>query len=112
MPNTGRPIVIGLDLNATRARAAVGAVETQPRALPLEGQSDELPLALSLENRHIEIGSPGLAICRRLPHLACFEFLASLGTDQQWSAGRHRLDASRALSVVFDHIRPTLSGPH
>src|SRR5262245_50954070 len=105
MPNTGRPIHIGLDLNATRARAVVGAIETQPRALALEGQSEELPLALSLENRHIDVGSPGLALCRRLPHLACLEFLGCLGTAQQWSVGRHRLDASRALSLVFDHMK-------
>src|SRR5262249_26814130 len=75
----------------------------------LEGQGEELPLALSLENRHAEVGSAGLSLCRRLPHFVCLDFLGQLGTDRQWSAGRHRLDAARALGLVFEHVRPTLA---
>jgi hypothetical protein len=43
--------------------------------------------------------------------LACAHFLGHLGTDHQWSAGRHRLDAARALALVFDRLGTTLAGP-
>jgi hypothetical protein len=33
-------------------------------------------------------------------------FLASLGDKRQWGTGRRRVDADRALSLVFDHLRP------
>src|SRR5207253_9511289 len=100
------------DLNATRARAVAGIAESSPQPLLLGGTSHDLPLALSLENRHIEVGAPGLALCRRLPHLACLDFLGHLGTDRQWSAGRHRLNAGQALGLVFDHVRSRLSDHH
>jgi hypothetical protein len=112
MPRTGQPTLVGLDLNATRARAVGGACDSEPLALLLEAQSEELPVALSLEDRHVEIGSPGLSLCRRLPHLACLDFLGCLGTDRQWFAGRHRLDAASALGIVLDHLRALLAGHH
>jgi hypothetical protein len=101
--------LVGLDLNASRARAASGAADSQPLALLLEGPSEELPVALSLEDRLVEVGTPGLSLCRRLPHLACLDFLGCLGTDRQWFSGRHRLDAAGALGIVLDHLRSRLS---
>jgi molecular chaperone DnaK (HSP70) len=64
-------------------------------------------MALSLENRRPEVGQAGLALCRRSPHLACMGFLASLGDKRQWGMGRRRVDSDKALSLVFDHLRPT-----
>ena len=110
MSHPGKASLSGIDLNATRVRAVAGIADAPPQSLVLDGACEELPLALSLENRHIEVGTAGLGLCRRLPHLACLDFLACLGTDQQWSAGRHRLDATRALAIAFEHLRPILAG--
>jgi molecular chaperone DnaK (HSP70) len=112
MPHSGKSGVIGLDLNATRARAVAGDAGSLPQEVPLEGPSADMPLALSLENRKVEVGSPGFGLIRRLPHLACAHFLGQLGTDRQWSAGRHRLDPARALALVFDRLRTALAGHH
>jgi hypothetical protein len=112
MPRTGKPTLVGLDLNATRVRGVGGAVDSLPLVLLLEGKAEELPVALSLENRYVEVGSPGLCLSRRLPHLACLQFLGHLGTDRQWAAGRHRLDADRALGLMFDHLRPMVTDHH
>ena len=112
MPRSGKPTLVGLDLNATRARGVAGALDAPPLAMLLERQGEELPVALSLESRRVEIGSPGYSLCRRLPHLSCVDFLGHLGTDRQWSAGRHLLDAARALGLVFDHLRPMLAAHH
>lgn len=98
--------LIGLDLDATRARAAAGPAGS-PVALALDDGRDELPLALSLEGRRPEIGRPGLRLCRRSPHLACLDFLPHLGSPRQWSAGRHRLDAAAAFSLVLELLAAT-----
>jgi hypothetical protein len=100
--------LIGLDLNATRARAVHGPVQHLPVALPLEGGRAELPLALSLEGRHVAVGHKGAALRRKMPDLACLDFLPHLGEARTWAAGRHRLDAAAALGLVFDHLRRTL----
>lgn len=103
------PSVIGLDLNATRARAVVGGAESTPQALLFADESEELCLALNLEGRHVEIGAAALANCRRLPHLVCHDFLGSLGEKKHWCAGRHRLDAGGALALVFEHLKTALA---
>jgi hypothetical protein len=105
MPPSGISSLIGVDLNATRVLAVCGEAESLPQALPLDGANDELPMALSLEGRHIQVGQAGLALCRRSPHVACLEFLAHLGTDRSWKAGRHRLDAMQALTLVCQHLK-------
>jgi hypothetical protein len=110
MPHPGKASLLGIDLNATRVRAVAGGAGEPPQSLLFDASAEELPLALSLEHRHIEIGAAGLALCRRLPHLACLDFLGCLGTDKQWTAGRHRLDAARALALIFEHLRPILAG--
>lgn len=99
----------GLDLNATCARAAVGAPDTPPARFPLEETGEGLPLALSLGGRHVEVGHAGVALCREYPHLVCQDFLAHLGTEHHWAAGRHRLDPARALGLVFDSVRLALA---
>src|SRR5262249_7829855 len=97
--------LIGLDLNATRARALHGTA-AGPAPLALETGPAELPLAVSLQERTPVVGRAGLALARRLPHLACLDFLPHLGTPRQWCAGRHRLDAAAALGLVCQHLQP------
>jgi hypothetical protein len=96
--------LIGLDLNATRARAIHGPTSQLPSALPLVGSQRDLPLAISLEERQPLVGRAGASLCRKLPHLACVDFLPWVGDSRTWSAGRHRLDAARALGLVFEHL--------
>ncbi len=96
--------LIGLDLNASRARAIQGENHGSgphiPMALPLDGNERELPLALSLEERQPRVGRAGAGLCRKSPHLACLDFLPYLGDSRIWSAGRHRLDAAGALALL------------
>jgi hypothetical protein len=99
-------ICTGLDLNATTARAVSGPDEVPPRALILEHDNYTLPLAISLQNRRPEVGRAGTGLCREWPHLLCHDFLVHLGTSRTWSAGRHNIDASQALSLVLDRLRP------
>jgi hypothetical protein len=102
--------LIGLELNGTRARAVIGPGEVPPRTLALDGKGGDLPMAVSLENRRPEVGRAGLALCRRLPHLTCTDFLADLGEKREWGAGRKRIDSAKALALVFDHLRPACKG--
>jgi hypothetical protein len=101
--------LIGLDLNATRARAIQGENHGSgpyvPLGLPLDGNERELPLALSLEERQPRVGRAGVGLCRRSPHLACLDFLPYLGGDHLWDSGRHRLDAAGAFALVCDHLQ-------
>jgi hypothetical protein len=106
--------LIGLDLNATRARAIQGEnLGSGPHVLlglPLEGNERELPLAVSLEERQPRVGRAGAGLCRRSPHLACMDFLPYLGEDRLWTGGRHRLDAATALALVCDHLQRRIGG--
>jgi hypothetical protein len=103
--------LIGLDLNASRARAAHGPASAAPYPLALEGPDPELPLAVSLEGKAPVPGRAGLALCRRTPHLACLDFLPHLGAAKHWSAGRVHLDAAGALACVFDHLARCFGRP-
>jgi hypothetical protein len=105
MLHGGTQSLIGLDLNAGRARAVMTAPGRVTELVPLDGEA-ELPLSLSLEGRAPEVGRAGLSLVRRAPHLACTNFLPALGTRRAWSAGRHRIDAAGALALVLDQLRP------
>jgi len=102
--------LIGIDLSATRILAVGGPAGGLPRNLQLDGSRPELPLVVSLEKRKPQVGRPGLAICRKLPHLICRDFLCHVGTDRAWSTGRRRLDAVKLTALAFEHLRPTLKG--
>lgn len=95
--------LLALDLNATRTRAAVGATPGEVRPLLFDKQP-ELPMAVSLEGKRAEVGRPGTALCRRSPHLACINFLPSLGEQQEWSGPRVQINAEKALGLVFEQV--------
>jgi hypothetical protein len=97
-------VLIGLDLNATRARAVGGPAEA-PRDLPLDGRDTEFPVAVSLEGRSPEPGRAGAGLCRRLPHLACVNFLPHLGKPRQWVSARQSLTADAALALLLERLR-------
>lgn len=102
-PVHDRVRAVGLDLTASRARAdAVGA---KSRVVPLDAPYDELELFISGERRSAEVGHPGVALCRKLPHVVCSGFLAALGQSREWRLGRHTLTAETALGLVFDRLR-------
>ncbi len=100
--------LLGLDLNATRARAVHGPAGEYPRALPLEPPDHDLPMVLSLENYRPEVGRSGLRLVRNLPHLTCAGFFTHLGKNgsamKRWQAGRHHLDSSQALALVWKQL--------
>lgn len=101
--------LIGLDLNSSRARAVTGPRAHALTPLHLEGEEIELPLALSLEGRRIQVGRPGLALLRHRPHMACMDFLPHLASGRMWSCGSHTLDADRAMSLVFSALAPKVT---
>ena len=100
--------VVGLDLNSTRARAATAGQGQSARALSLDSRHAELPLALALDGRIPEVGERGLTLRRKAPHSACVDFLHFLGERRHWGSGRSRVDASRALELVFARLRASL----
>jgi pSer/pThr/pTyr-binding forkhead associated (FHA) protein len=96
--------LVGLDLNASRARA-VGGPAGAAEPLALEDRHADLPLALSLEGEPPAVGRAGLRICRRLPHLVWVHFLPHVGEPAQWGSGRGLVDAAQALLLVFETLR-------
>jgi hypothetical protein len=98
----------GLDLNATRARAVAGTRTSSAPLVRLEGDRVELPVALSLEGRKPAVGRAGLGLVRRRPYLAIVDFFAQLGSNRNWSANGHRLDADRAVGLVLEELEKKL----
>jgi hypothetical protein len=100
------PLLIGLDLNSSRARALHGTGQAVPRELALERAGGELPLVVGFEARVPALGSEAARLCRKSPHLVCQDFLAALGSDRQWHAGRHRLDAAQVAALLVQTLKP------
>jgi hypothetical protein len=103
----------GIDLNASRLRAVQGPMSLPPRPIMWHGiQTDceELPLAVSLENRHPRIGLDGLRLSRLMPHLVCTGFLGFVGEERLWGMGRNRLDALGAMSLIYEKLRTVCAG--
>ena len=110
-PEPDNGAAVGLDLTASRARAVYGpAAGTTPRTLPLEDDTADLPLAISLEQRSAVVGKAGTAILRSMPHLVCRDYLPALGQARSWRAGRLRLDPAGAVAVLAQRLRPMLAG--
>ena len=101
--------LVGLDLNASRARAVVGSAGALPHVLMLDGAERDVPVQISLQGRHPEVGRAAAPLTRQLPHLVCNNFLAHLGSPKTWTAGRHSLDSSRAVTLVFERLRQACS---
>ena len=101
-----RTKVVGLDLDATRARASVlSAGRTRP--ILLEESSEELPLFLHLDRRPPAVGAAAVAVCRKLPHFVCSNFLPQLGHSRQWQTGRATVTPEAALQATFEAlVRP------
>ena len=100
--------LVGIDLNATRVRAAV-AGEGRTRSLPLDDGGEELPLFLDLAQRIPKAGAEAVGLCRLLPHLVCSNFLASLGSPHEWRGGQHTLTPETALRHTFDRLQTPIS---
>lgn len=100
---------LGVELNASRVRATT-CKSTRNRIVLLDNPHPDLPMAISLEKRAVEVGRAGVALCRRLPHLSCIAHLPHLGQPQEWKGGRHRLDAAIALALTFDKLRASCVG--
>lgn len=99
-----RTRIVGLDVNASRFRG-VSVGGGKYRALAFDDPAEELALVLTGERRTAEIGRAGVALCRRLPHLVCSNFLPSLARPQEWRAGRHTFTAEAAFGLALDKIR-------
>src|SRR5262249_13125707 len=102
-PRPAPMTLIGLDMSASRARASRGPAGAAPTLLSLDG-SAEFPLAVSLAGRSLTVGEAARGVCRQTPHLVCMNFLPELGTARRWNAGRHHVDAPRALLVTFERL--------
>ncbi|MCI0681961.1 MAG: FHA domain-containing protein [Gemmataceae bacterium] len=99
--------LVGLEINGTRVRGVLGPLGDYPLPLPLEPPAQELPLALSLEKSTLEIGAAALRLLRLRPHLVCHGFLTNLhNATKTWQAGRHRLDAAKAMAAVWQRLEP------
>jgi len=103
VPQTPREHHVGLDLNSSRILAGSFS-EKRCRMLPIEPGSLSLPLVVNAEGRTPQIGSAGLNLLRRRPHLCYGGFLASLGSSKPWRSGRHSLTPDAALQLAFDAI--------
>src|SRR5260221_13481714 len=99
-----RSRVVGLDLTASRARA-VSVGGGKARAIPLDDPSEELLLFLAADRRSPDPGRMGYALCRKLPHSVCSNFLPSLAQPREWRNGRYVLTPESALELTFAKLR-------
>lgn len=100
-----------LDWTANHVRAwATHTDGVPPRQMRLEGDSNELPLVLFLERKHVRVGSIGLTHCRQLPHQVCQGFLPLLGETRQWHYKRNRFTAEQALGLIAAQAREKFTG--
>ncbi len=106
-PVHDRSRAVGIDLTASRVRADGAGAKGRP--LMLDEPDAELALFVSGERRAPDVGRAGVAVCRKLPHLVCSNFLAALGQAREWRLGRHTLTAESALALVFERIRPPIA---
>lgn len=104
-------IYLGVDLNATRARAVSGSPGEFAQPLPLDPPALELPMIFSLTGSTPELGTGALRHVRQMPHLICHGFLPFLGeAPRQWITPNHRLDAKRAVELVLQRLRMVCNG--
>ncbi|MCI0702205.1 MAG: hypothetical protein L0241_14070 [Planctomycetia bacterium] len=99
-----RSRAVGIDLTASRV-LAVGVSSGKARTVALDEPGAELLLYIAGDRRALAIGRAGYALCRKLPHLVCSNFLSALGQAREWRIGRHTLTAESALALVFEKLR-------
>ncbi len=102
-PVHDRARAVGIDLTASRVLAE--AIGGKSRAIILNEPDAELALFISGDRRTPEIGRAGFALCRKMPHVVCSNFLPAIGQSREWKIGRHTLIAEAALNLVFEKIR-------
>jgi hypothetical protein len=102
--------LLGLDLNASRARAVSGPVGTFPCPLPLDPPASELPLVIGLYKTAPRVGIAGVRLVRQNPQMAYHNFLSKLTEpppqERQWFTRKRKLDAAGALGLVFQRLAP------
>lgn len=97
--------VVGLDLNAGRARAVSGSPPLPPRSARLDAQHDELALSLALDQKSPRVGAAGHIHRRSAPHLLCERYLPLLGEPRSWAHGRLWIDPAGALTIAAASLR-------
>lgn len=108
-PVHDRSRLVGLDLNASRARAvSVGGGKT--RTLLLDGTAEELSLSIHLDRRPPEVGRAAVAVSRKLPHAVLGGYLPLLGQPRTWPAGRLTLTPEAAVGATLDRLRGPVAG--
>src|SRR5262249_50488188 len=96
--------LVGLELDASRARAVIGPASHRLGLVSLEADQPELPLMIDLDGRAPAVGKAGFALLRLRPYQVCSDFLPALGTGRGWASGSRRLDAAGALGLVFSTL--------
>jgi hypothetical protein len=95
-----RSRAVGLDLTASRARAAsVGGGKY--RTPLLDEPAEDLVLFVAGDRRTPEVGRAGYSLCRKLPHVVCSNFLPALSQPREWKTGRHTLTPESALELAL-----------
>lgn len=95
--------LLGVDLNAGRARATYGKASRNKIYL-LDDPATDLSLTISLDKRTPELGRAALAIARKLPHTLCQNYLPQIGQPFEWKHGRHALNADGLISVTLAQL--------
>jgi hypothetical protein len=112
-PAEAASAALGLDLNAGRARAVAGPPSgAAPHVVPLDSNSADLPLLISLENRTPVLGSAAYEFVRLLPHAVCRDFLSAVGQAREWRTPQCRLNAAGAVALVAAHMKGVVPAGH
>ena len=102
---------VGVDLNATRLRALSCDAGASPKPVLLDDPFEELPLAVSLENRTPAIGREARTLERKSPHLGCYDFLNDINQPRVWEGGRGQYSAADLLALAFERLRAACVKP-
>jgi hypothetical protein len=107
--------IVGLDLNASRARAVRGEADAFPLPLLLDPPEAELPLCLYYDGRNWRAGREGWRQRRQQPHRVWHPFLPQLGRSCEealrWRLLAPRLAPAQALAQVLAQVRSRSPAP-
>jgi FHA domain len=96
----------GLDVNATRLRAASGLLGDYPYPELLASPHADLPLCVHFEGRTPAVGANGLRVCRKTPRAVLYGFLARVG--EPVASGRRAQQTApeplKALKLIFQQV--------